>query len=763
MSLLLYLKKKQRFMPSCPLNYASVDQFWHTCLKPILIGDLNGNLFRMLHILTFYSFPFSLQFMGSDLKSWSSLPQELLDRIFQELDTSDYKHCQLTCRKWSLSARKYFYKSTKLTSVSQANAFVQALKASSTSERASDLVESLTLNKEIFKYPHVDSVFPQLLVSCHNLTKLWSSKQKGPFWTKLLQEYYEGNCPNLAYIPHPRPSTMETIQSYGYCIWSLRNTLKEICIFDYPTPTEGHRFKNQRDVEQLDKYPLLEKLCVYVKTTENFYHLPPIIKKGRLLNSLEIVTDTYPVSREAEDDFSEEEGDEIDFFQDNHDDNGDAAIDELLNDMHAISFPDSPDPLPKIKSFRCDKLMPVTSMLIDYLMNVFTGVDSLAININEEFDRYPMGDDDTNFIMPSIDKVFERKMEMEGHGVSSELWIEFLTHVYLNISSFTVSHLFVADIPNVLNDFMEAVDFNGTLDFRYKIDRTSSIIFEPYIGIYSEVDGIYFGKKQSAKKDGNINVIFDASFGCYENTLPHMEIIENLGEKVKSLEVDINQGNNLAEPHTDIYTIITGHFVDHIFQTCPLLKSLCIKAAHLVQCNQFPQINQSIKVLRLWECFMVPDILNQLSVRLPKLNYLIMNDCFFSNADYHCPIIGYFKSFAIDMPHTTLDTFYWSMSNGLYSSSKFYLRVLKPNAEKLHFVGDNSTVSLSTAEDFEGSLRNDSVLSIHIRCVDVKVIMIYTPDFRIVIKPGHDYKYRPLTRSEETHKFVKVLNKRFLA
>lgn len=709
--------------------------------------------------------------MNSNLKSWSTIPQELLDRIFQGLEVGDYKQCQRICRNWSESARKYFYKSTKLTSASQASAFVQATSTPSTKVRASQLVESLELNKEICKYPSVDSVLPLVLASCPNVTKLWTSKQKGPFWTKLLQEYYEGHCSHLAYLPHAKPTFIDTIQSYGYCIWAMRNTLKEICIYDYPTPEEGYKFKNQREVNQLDQYVALEKLCAYIKTIENTYQLPSIIRKNQQIKSLELVIDTYNVSRDMDDDVADDDSvnnlfADVNFDEDgNMMENDDDSVGDLLGGMHYINLETSPEPLPNIKILRCEKLMPVNNGFINYLINVFTGLESLHININEEFDKYPRGDDERNFMMPNIEKVFERKMEMEGNNVSSELWVELLTHVYTNIPSFTLSHLFVADIPAVLDLFMEAVNFSGTLDFRYKIDQTTSILLEPYIGIYSKVDGIYFGRKEIDHKDGNINVVFDASFGCYNDTLPHMDIIEQLGEKVKSLEIDIHEGDRLAEEGTQIHKMVTGQFLDHAFRTCPLLDSLCIRSAHLMTCSPFPQINNALKVLRLWNCSVVPNVLSEISVRLPSLTHLIMNNCFVATPEYFCPAVNDNKNLTIDMPHTSLDTFYWSVSLGIYDSTKFFLRVSKRDGQEvLHFTGDNNNVTRAPAKHFQDSLEDDSVLSIHICCADVKTVMIFTPTIRLVIKLSQGgLKFRPLTKIEETHNFVKVLNKRFRA
>ncbi|KAG2236904.1 hypothetical protein BDF21DRAFT_413457, partial [Thamnidium elegans] len=626
---------------------------------------------------------------------WDNLPQEVLLKILQEVEAT-YSHglleCQLTCRSWKPISQLLFYSSLHLSNIVDA---YTALNTISTNH-LNNAVRKVSFENRLTESPRMEQFFPLFFKTCPSITTIESAHTKDEsFWAKLLRECMKGTLTKVEKIPMADLCRDAGIKIYGYVSIELCSTLTSVQIWDYPKSEPS--FQNNQVALNLHKFPRLKRLTAYVGGVYNASKIAPLIQDCKQLESLSII---------------------------NHPDRR-----VLYSHRGADSSLPLPKPMMGIKTIKTN-MVTITPNLINQLIHGFPKLTKLILNptIESDFNLESDLDEEINFL---------DRMQVEGYGILYDTWSQFISHIYKNIKTFELSALFLIDMPEfVINliQITEFKDYGGLLRIMY-VRRNNFIDIEPYIGISSAENIIKI--VYETKTTYNSSIVGIAR-------LPHMDLIELVGNKVKRLLVSISPVTHFGDEESDLYLIAGGYFLDHIFSHCTELTELTVSDAHLIDCNLDYAVSNSITTLRLVECLVCPGILPQLSQRLPHLaDFVFCYSCFVSAAGQ---ILQTNKSISIDLPFTTLNSLSIEFLNRIYGDcNQFHLRIRKSNGESVYYIGKAwMEFDKSTKTIYQESLNCSTSLSVEINCVDLKSMFLETQNFSIDIqfKNDNDFQFK---------------------
>ncbi|KAI8088282.1 hypothetical protein BDF21DRAFT_460437 [Thamnidium elegans] len=182
------------------------------------------------------------------MSSWSFLPQDILEIIFQYLEqdfhisihptksikvqSNDTFQCQFTCKNWTSLAQRKIYKRVILKSIQQLKSFTHTLQNNS----MGSLVEHIYLQPEKKETEIREAllIYIQIMATfCTFLKTLYmDSSDFQDIWKLIRDERSKGNFTRLQFIPFVKDQTNENILDYGDAAFSLQQTLRELAIYD---------------------------------------------------------------------------------------------------------------------------------------------------------------------------------------------------------------------------------------------------------------------------------------------------------------------------------------------------------------------------------------------------------------------------------------------------------------------------------------------------------------------------------------------------
>ncbi|GAA5814140.1 hypothetical protein MFLAVUS_007633 [Mucor flavus] len=626
---------------------------------------------------------------------WDNLPQEVLLKILQEVESTyppEVLQCQLTCRAWKQISQVLFYSSLNL------HTFTDAQKALSTvtAYNLNHAVKKVSFEGLLVQSPKMEQFFPLFFGTCPYVTSIESDYTRDEsLWTKLLRECYKGTLTKVETLPVTDLNRDSGIKIYGYVAMELCSTLSIVQIWDWPKSDPS--FQNNQVALNLHKFPRLKRLTAYVCGVYNASKVAPLIQECKQLEYLSIIN--HPDRRV--------------FYS--H-----AGFDQYVP---------PPAPMTGIKTIETD-MVTMTPNMIDQLIYVFPNLTKLTLNPTTESDFSLENDLDEEIS-------FMARMQLEGYRIPRDIWPKFISHVYNNVSTFELSALFPIDMNQVVLISMQNQQFKdqgGLLRIVY-VRRNNFLEIEPYVGISSAENLIKIVYETRDRYDAR-NIDEPAR-------LPHMDLVESVGNKFKRLHVSISPAVHFGDENGLLYSLASGYFLDHVLEYCTELTELTISSAHIVDCNPDYAVSNSVTTLRLIECLVCPSVLLQLSQRLPRLtDFVFCYSCFVSMAGQ---VLQTNKSISIDLSYTTLNSLSLEFLNRIYGDcTEFHLKINRLN-EIVYYTGKVSKeFNKCTKLAYQESLDYNSSVSIEINCVDLKSMFLETTHFGIDIqfKDSNDFQFK---------------------
>ncbi|KAI8075793.1 uncharacterized protein B0P05DRAFT_546429 [Gilbertella persicaria] len=163
------------------------------------------------------------------MNSWCVLPNEILEYIFQHVDTETATQCQRVCHHWNAVAQKATYSHITIHNLSQMKLLMRTLMSCSVGQYVKQLCikgvfDPLMLEKEIRqKTFHVlASLTPRL----QGLSIPWVSVK---FWACLRTALLNGYWKQLDTVP--QPTSMLQMSDYGLATTMMSNRIKSIQLY----------------------------------------------------------------------------------------------------------------------------------------------------------------------------------------------------------------------------------------------------------------------------------------------------------------------------------------------------------------------------------------------------------------------------------------------------------------------------------------------------------------------------------------------------
>jgi hypothetical protein len=464
---------------------------------------------------------------------WEDLPAEILNLVFEKQGQSTLAQCQLTCKSWSKQAQRHLYRKITIRRNGQLMNLLSTLTSCET--ELWRYLKTLRLHTWEVRLPSA-GLIQTLLLRCQNIEILESTYFCNSNTYEEIQEARKrGACKHLKKIPlFKEIPTTEDIGRYEETVYRLRDSLEDVGVFGVPSSRSDYSF-----LERLKEFPKLRSLNIQM-----IWRFDIICDIGKYTKScpgfVELTFTWLPIRRSY---LRILYGDDID-----------------LNVQSIIPSPT----VQRLDIGRAD----LTKNILQYIMHAFPNINSFSIDPVSVFIR---------------------------SGDSINLWVQFL--VYLNgVKNFiAVKNLVIDDLPNVLTEYYNTVNFNGRLEI-----------------IHMNTDGrphISYNKT-GAKQEPTMTV---HSYSGNE-MLPHL--LQIARPYLKSLEYCCNLHE--YERH--------NFLLGQIFQQCPSLGKLGLSNLSIGSCNPEPQKNTSITDLTLTNCDLSPEFFPELSAQLPSLsNLLVVN------------------------------------------------------------------------------------------------------------------------------------------
>lgn len=251
----------------------------------------------------------------------------------------------------------------------------------------------------------------------------------------------------------------------------------------------------------------------------------------------------------------------------------------------------------------------------------------------------------------------------------------------------------------------------------------------PYISVFNNSDESYYIKDREIEytcsrrtlvylpPDVNrTSVNFKALVGIFENTLKALRI------GMDTFTRDGQQQEMLC----------------YALEHCPVLNTLWISQGMFSHfgSNTFMK-NESLEYLRFTNCVFRNDFLCELSGRLcNKIEILVFIDCILDQ--------DWDESFVtIDMPYTMLGYLVWKNHSIGRDEKIVFLKITKNHGMCSYYkVSPGPEMTVSSSVDFYAAKDNDTIFNMHIRCFDIKALMMnkmnsnFILDFTDPVKVG---------------------------
>jgi hypothetical protein len=217
-----------------------------------------------------------------------------------------------------------------------------------------------------------------------------------------------------------------------------------------------------------------------------------------------------------------------------------------------------------------------------------------------------------------------------------------------------------------------------------------------------------------------IDILFAASNYYNGFALPHVMLIENLGNEITALQLD-------CKNKTEIFkNIPTYYFLDHILENFSQLEDLDLSGTFLIHCDPTLPIKKYLNTLSLHYCDIYPSFLSELSPLLPSLGHLHFDSCNFISEDGQQ--LPQSSCLFLNMPHTSITSLFIYPSFSDYNS--FYIKVKTYGEKEMYYVIVNlrSPVFFAVFEDkFYYHWNGEQCFKMGIECFSIKLLCVRLP------------------------------------
>ncbi|OBZ88820.1 hypothetical protein A0J61_03130 [Choanephora cucurbitarum] len=318
---------------------------------------------------------------------------------------------------------------------------------------------------------------------------------------------------------------------------------------------------------------------------------------------------------------------------------------------------------------------------IGYIMEKFTKAEIL--HINDKYENVPLLD-----------------LVVQAPTYSGDFLDRFCT--YLKARKFIrADNLFAQNMDEVVHYLTTHL-----CDFELRIPLT----------IHDFSDGLAF----TSISLNILNQFRFISLNCVtgDTSLPFLNVLDQGGRDLRKLLIT-NEGVSYPDRvrlQRDFNELVTGAYLDRLFEACVNLKHLTLEKMVLIYCREQAAINRSIRHLLLKDCSIYGPIFYQLSVRLPELRILTVENWKNTNPD------GRKKAdrrlnFFFDMPYTAFDYLCLKCDDSPEKEVHplFYVKLSTIEGE-FYFKGSSYTLDFISAAVFRTQVSSTKTLTIQIRC-----------------------------------------------
>ncbi|KAI9352330.1 hypothetical protein BD770DRAFT_393228 [Pilaira anomala] len=314
------------------------------------------------------------------------------------------------------------------------------------------------------------------------------------------------------------------------------------------------------------------------------------------------------------------------------------------------------------------------------------------------------GDESLNYIMhvfPNLTNIEFNKdictFDINQNIIySKSVLTSFLRYVTNKDKKYDIQYLYSDDIATVLSNYWQSEEFKAKGRGAYLTLNDANFSLDadrPFLKVKETIGASVW-------------------YRSLEDSPTAPELLEKVGGLLSNMQIKLVK--IVPENQQDVENLYRGYILDSIFEHCPYLFSLECCLRELKHCRPDLAVNTSITVLKLAHSGINLDVLYQLSIRLPNLNYLsLLGNKYLkhSGAEYKG------KRLLINMPYTDL-----KQLNICKESSKsyqyVYLKYSTENGDKYFFVDCTSTLRRATKcshEQYESKLNDKGCYFVNLR------------------------------------------------
>ncbi|KAI7869260.1 uncharacterized protein EV154DRAFT_581810 [Mucor mucedo] len=602
------------------------------------------------------------------MPNWNELPLEVLIKIFDitvdsySMKAERLEEYLLISRRWSIASQSAVYKNVRLR-MDHFDAFVESMISSNNGR----FVKTFTW-MDTPDYDILEANLDRLLEACPNVTDLGIGKREivnGSIFTKLLLVHCASrNGLALKKIPGLCDRTDNGVRAYRKLAYELRKTLQYLQVYDWPMVIgEGAM---DETANTLAEYGNLHTINFNFKDHDNICQVGAMIQNCPKIRHLRI------------------------------------SPDEVTSNMQAgTTMPIEPStihPLPNIhKLCIVNANVAIGRRFLEYVMRAFPKLRDLIVAISHPWPECEM-------IIP-VDAI--PYLQQRGQQVSVELWIKFFNYLNLPMRC-SVSSMFIKDYLDVFAHFPTFCD---SLEIIYGLDQ--GVPIEPYISVFNYSDGPQILKESNAEYYHSRRTVFYLAPNVDRANVDFKAIVKIFEMDLRALHIQMDD--------TFGY-MLQKEMLCYALENCPELNTLWITRGHFddVDSDPFMPYNY-LDCLRFKDCIFRNDFLCKLSSRLSyTIDILVFNDCFLMEE--------WPSSFVtIDMPYTSFGCLVWKDSVTENHGEIVFLKITKNKGICSYYkVSPEHDMTVSSSVDFDEAKENDTVFNMHIRCFDIKEIMMST-------------------------------------
>jgi hypothetical protein len=577
------------------------------------------------------------------MSSWDTLPTEIITEIAKGIESpKDIAQFQLTCKRWASFAQQRLYADIEFATERQLRAFIENIMANPylgllvgqlDISHVSHLFKFMDyFTKAVYRPPRLDyfailteyhpkplDCFTKLTEYCPNVKQILKTDRFDEgVWQLLIEALQEGKWRQLHLIKPPTASPGNLVY-YGKAVWEIRDRLTELQISDelrQIVAWSGQDMGSSHSVaEKILAFPKVRDLTLIKKNSH--MHISDFNEHIDNCASLKKLTvhcfppHSYPVKNSR--------------FRKNR----------MLSDIPTIKQQHAVKQLHAYLPLFCDD-----DSLV-YIMHKFPSLSVLKLDSDGVLNPDCSYDVSRKFLVYAS-KIRYINIQLERKNVCELLSMTFKDRIKFDKKKILLMINYGGSSRNGNLDFLCIETERNYRNPMFKVNMIST-------------------NSNPIKSFYNIRINLASSKHYAGSALPHVTLIENLGNEITSLHID-------CKTKGDVFTNITGgYFLDHILANCSQLEHLVLNGASLVHCSPTLPTKKQLNTLFLTICDIYPGIFEELSPLLLSLESLRLDKCKFiyengqQLREQSCLVIS--------MPHTSIDCLHLSTRNRYNSFS----------------------------------------------------------------------------------------------